>query len=553
MIVTSLLNFFLIIVITGYSYIFKSFINKSDAKLSNLDLLYGIFFLIFISLLLNFIYPLKFFFFLIVTLGFFFFLYCLYKKKIKFNYFYYFPIIFVYIFIIYRHGDNIDSPMYHHQIIKWLYNYKISLGLTNLEIRFGDNSLWFNFLSLFQIKTEKFNSIFTLNIIPFVILTHEIFNTKKSQSYLFLNLSLTFIFFFSFLHPYRNGIILNHLHNPEVDTVAMIFFIMSFYLMLMFLDEKKKDTFYLLLLSASICVLTKISYIGVILFPIFILVSFYKKNYIEIIKSKVVIFVIVIFLFWFLKNFLVSGCFIFPFSLSCFNVNWSVGIDEIDHYSKVVKGFARDTRDRLSYLDFDHTINSFNWIIPWIKDYLLNTALLKISIFIVFCSSFLLIFFKMFTNFLTLNSKNINTHLILIFLLLINLLIWFQAPEIRFGWGTIITINCYLVSTFLFFNIFFEKINPNLYKFISLFFFLLLFSDNLNNLKKDYMMRPYTRNFNYNKIEKIYDLNKMSVYQSRDRMCYDFPEICVNTPKEEYFLSERLGYLIFTKYQKIDK
>ena len=30
-----------------------------------------------------------------------------------------------------------DSPMYHYQIIKWLYNYKITLGLTNLEIRFG--------------------------------------------------------------------------------------------------------------------------------------------------------------------------------------------------------------------------------------------------------------------------------------------------------------------------------------------------------------------------------------------------------------------------------
>ena len=80
MIVTSLFNFFLIMVVTGYSYIFKSFINKSHGKLSNLDLLYGVFFLIFISLLLNFIYPLKIFFFPIIALGFFF-LYCLYKKN----------------------------------------------------------------------------------------------------------------------------------------------------------------------------------------------------------------------------------------------------------------------------------------------------------------------------------------------------------------------------------------------------------------------------------------------------------------------------------------
>ena len=74
--------------------------------------------------------------------------------------------------------ERIDSSMYHHQIIKWIYNYKISLGLTNLEIRFGDNSLWFYFLSLFQFKFKGFNSIHIINIIPFSILTYEI-KTKK--------------------------------------------------------------------------------------------------------------------------------------------------------------------------------------------------------------------------------------------------------------------------------------------------------------------------------------------------------------------------------------
>ena len=92
--------------------------------------------------------------------------------------------------------------------------------------------------------------------------------------------------------------------------------------------RKKRYFLFITIKRINLCG-TKISYIGVILFPIFILVFFYKKNFIEIIKSKVIIFVILIFLFWFLKIFLVSGCFIFPLSLSCFNVNWSVGIDEI--------------------------------------------------------------------------------------------------------------------------------------------------------------------------------------------------------------------------------
>ena len=56
MIISTLFNFFLITVITGYSYIFKSLINKHKEKFNNLDLLYGIFTLLFISLLLNFFF-----------------------------------------------------------------------------------------------------------------------------------------------------------------------------------------------------------------------------------------------------------------------------------------------------------------------------------------------------------------------------------------------------------------------------------------------------------------------------------------------------------------
>ena len=55
--------------------------------------------------------------------------------------------------------------MYHLQIIKWINNEKIIIGLTNLEIRFGSNSLWFYLISLFQFKFNNFNSIYIFNIV----------------------------------------------------------------------------------------------------------------------------------------------------------------------------------------------------------------------------------------------------------------------------------------------------------------------------------------------------------------------------------------------------
>ena len=547
MIISTIFNLSIIMVIVGYSYIFKSFIKSEDSTIYNLDLLYGLFILIFLSLVLNFIQPLKNFFYITILVGFISFIIAFVRKKIKINFIYYLIIIFAFIFIIYSHGDNEDSPMYHLQIIKWLYNYKISFGLTNLEIRFGDSSLWFNFLSLFQYKLKYFNSIHTLNIIPFSIITYEIFKLRKSLSYLFLNLSLSFLFFFSFLHPFRNGIILNHLHNPEVDTVAMIFFFTSFYLMLKFFEEKKREIFNLLILSSSICAVIKISYIGVVLLPIIIFFLFYRNDLNKFLKIKLNIILILFFTLWILKNFLISGCFIFPISFTCFNVDWSSGTSEIDNYSKAVKGFARDTRARLRYLDFEHTIYSFNWFMPWLKDYAFNTALLKISGVLISISVPTLILLNRFSRILVIPSNDRNKIFYTFLILVINLLIWFQAPEIRFGWGTIISINCYLISILLFYSIFFKKINPNIYRYTTLFFLIILLFDNQKNLNIQNLKKPYFRNFNYSQIEKIYDLNGRGIYHSKNRKCYDFSRICVNVHKKKYFYKEKLGYLIFMK------
>ena len=553
MLFSTFFNFFLITIIIGYSYIFKSYLKKKDNQIQNLDLLYGLFILIFLSLILNFFLPLNFYFYPIVIIGFSSFIICVYKKNLKINLFYYLILIFAYIFIIYAHGENVDSPMYHHQIIKWLHNYKISLGLSNLEIRFGDNSLWFNFLSLFKFKFKNFNSIYTLNIIPFSILTYEILKKKKTLSYLFLALSLSFLFFFSYLHPFQNGVILNHLHNPEVDTIGMVFFIFSFYLLLMFFDEKKKEIFYFLVLSSSICFFIKLSYIGVTLFPLLVLILFYKKNLVEILKTKLIFFVILLFIFWIIKNLLVSGCLIFPLNFTCINVVWSPGVDEIETYKNVVKGFARDTRDRLRYNDFNHTIHTFNWFLPWFKDYALNTSLLKISYIIILSTSLFFLIIKRYTKFLNINLNNGKKHLYVLFVIFINFLVWFQAPEIRFGWGTIISLNCYLLSILFFYNIFFKKINPNITKYLTFFFLLILIFDNKKNLNSQNLFNPYLATIDYSKIVKIFDLEDISIYRSTSWKCYDFKEICVNSPKDEYFLEKKFGHLIFTKHKMIEK
>ena len=72
MIFSAAINLYLIVVLTGFSFAFKNFINQKEVEIYNLDILYGFFLLIFSSLFLNFFFPLKYFLFIIIIIGTFF-------------------------------------------------------------------------------------------------------------------------------------------------------------------------------------------------------------------------------------------------------------------------------------------------------------------------------------------------------------------------------------------------------------------------------------------------------------------------------------------------
>lgn len=534
-------------VVSGFSFALKKFLFKKEKEIeiNNIDILYGFFFLIFLSLFLNFFFPLKYFLILIFFIGSYYFYVSLIKKINKINYVLHFIILFCISAIVYRNGDNVDTPMYHLQIIKWLYNEKIVFGLSNLEIRFGSNSLWFSLLSLLQIKFKNFNSIYILNVIPFSIFFYQTLFFQKRLSYIFLCLSLTFILLFSFLHPFMNGVILNHLHNTEVDTVGMVFFILSFYSFLKFFEKKSIENLRILIICSVICMVIKLSYIGVVFLPLIAMYKFYKKNLFALFSEKTNFIVILLIFGWLIKNFIISGCYIFPISFLCFEVSWSPGLEEIQNYSNVVKGFARDTRDRLMYSNFQHTIYSYDWFIPWFKDYALNNAFLKIFFIIIFVSMLALIIMKYFNLFDDFISKKKNDYLIFCIVILPSFIIWFNAPETRFGWGSMISFSCLILSISIYHLKYLKKLSFLIIQNSSIIIIIFLLLDNKSSLSLKNFWNPYIKNIDYSKIIKIGSYNNYEVYRSTNWKCYDYKKICVNTPKKDYRIYKKNGYLFF--------
>ena len=544
MIITIIFNYLILLSIFGYAFIFKKIVKKNlFYSVNNIDFFYGLFILVLLSLFINFFAPLKFFSIPVVTIGLFLFIY---GKKIKIyniNFIFYFILIPIISFFSYFNGSNVDSPMYHLQVLKWIGEQKISLGLINLEIRLGMNSSWHSFLALMDISFKTWSAKYYIsNILIAVITVQVILQKTVSLSNLFLFLSVCYLTLFSYLHPFNNGIILNHLGNPEVDIAAMVLFFFSIYLFLKLIEKNfvSKELTNLLSVVIFLSISTKLSNIALVLIPLYI---FFKHKQYFFLNSTHYIILLASCL-WTARSFLISGCFLFPIKFTCFSTPWHESVDKIEYYSKIIMGFARDTRLRDKYTNFDYVIDSNQWILPWFQDYFLNTLLLKISTSLLLLSIFLAILF-LFLNksFYIHNIIKKNVIFILIYFI-ITVLIWFQAPEIRFGWGWIIAFPCLIISGLIFHLPHIKNIKQFYFSSIVAGLFILLVSKHLEKFQVQHLILN-KKIYSYENIIKIGNYNNVEFYQSTNSQCLDFIKVCVNQPKKRYSVVSKFHYKIY--------
>ncbi len=513
------------IIIYGYSGFFKAVFLNDTGAIIPIDFIYGVLFLSFLSIFLNFFIPLANVSHLLFFVGIILFIYFFLKKKFSINYLALILILFFFIFISSNNNLVYDSKLYHLQTIKYNYQFKTILGLSNIEPRLGMNSIWHSFLSIFNISIAGYNPIYFINIVIYSFFVNSIFQEKKiSKNHsLYLIISLLYIFTYSLFHPYKNGTILNNIGSPEVDTISMIFFIITVSLFLDVDAFKKKNVVNLLLAFIFLSITTKIS--NILLFVIVIFILIYKFKLKKNFFSKYYFFLSVTSIVWILKSFLLSGCLIFPIRQTCFNLKWSLGQENVEGYKNIISAFNRGIFTKQEWSNFDFTINSFDWFLPWFKHYFLNTELLTISFIIVlFLLTFnILLIFKNYFSKKNINFK-INEFYILI-ILIFSLYLWLNAPEIRLGYGPII-------STTVFF-IFITLRNLNLVSlviktcqlFVVIFICLLIY-DNRNNLKY-FNENPFDRRFNYEGIKMIYASNSYRVFRPIDgSFCNFFKEFC---------------------------
>ena len=551
------LSCFTLVSIFGYSLIVKYYYQeyKSFIVIRNIDFFYGFVFIIFLSIFLNFFFPLKYFTLPIIFIGIAVYLFGLKNKNYDINFIFYFIIIFFITFISYYGKNNVDSPMYHLQIVKWLSLYKINFGIGNLEVRLGNNSSWHSFVGLMSFAYEKFSMKHYLSSILLSFTLYEALRFKKEYklSDLFIYIVVCYLFFYSYLHPFKYGVILNHLGNAERDLASMFLYFSTIYLFLKIFEESKyeKNKFNLInlfLISVFICITTRITTVPVLLLAFYVLYK--NKNY--KIFNYGNIFIFFTGLFWMLRSFILSGCLVFPIKQTCLQTTWSTNPNIIENYVTEAMRYSRTlpNLDRVGDLQF--TLNSYDWFVPWFKNYFLETAIFQINLIIIISIIILIslnfLFKKLKSSFFKINKFENIIFLTFTF----HFLFWMMAPEVRYAWGLHIAIPSFFMAIYFKNNLFtlIKKLNHRILLINFSIIFLLFFSISLSFFKiKDFIHTP-SRQFDFSKIEKIGVFNEIEIYFMKmtmfnDGTCADFEKVCVYNKNKNFSVIKKLSYTFF--------
>ncbi len=374
-----------------------------------------------------------------------------------------------------------DFPYYHFPYTNYLTKTDLIVGIGNYDPSWRSPSSIFYFNSLFYLPLIKFYLyhigallIMGFSLTSIFIRGYQRYKLRKFDHVFFFQLlSFTYILVFFY-----------RLSEHGTDKSAQILsFILILEILLLLIKDQDFETFSMkTFLIGGLAISLKVFYLILLVLLIPVIYFMYKeKKYLyfkQLIKNKFLYLSTFFLILTFTINFLNSGCFIYPLSITCFeSFSWSVPIDEIErmkiHYENWSKAGATPN---FRVIDYESYISNFNWLNGWVdryffnkvSDYLLGLLLLSIIFFITFYSrkkkrykkknllllylSIFILFFEWFYNHPSLRYGGYYIIAILIFIPISIILSTFQSNG-RIFLRKIILILFLTTSIFLYRNI----------------------------------------------------------------------------------------------------
>lgn len=439
------------------------------------------------------------------------------KKNIKFIFI---ITILTFFLILYSDVNRPDAYLYHLPYTAILNINEVIIGLNNINFRYGLISILqytsaINVNFLFKYEGILIPSASIISLIAYF------FYDKLKQSYITKKINLQSIFSLSiFIYIIYKVIRYSEFGNDALPAL-MTFFLIS---KILERDYIKKNLLFIYLLCVFIF-LNKTTMIFLFLIPvlIFFLYNNFKsiREYFKIIFSLPTFIIII----WLFKNFLISGCLVYPLHYTCINTNWS-NIQETKKVSIEAEAWSKawpENKKKINFIEFN---KNFNWIEAWSEKHLLH--IIKIIAPFILCLLLILI-----ASFKKTPKKKFGEFRFIIPLCVTfigTMAFFIKFPLYRYGYGYIISLICLLFTIFISTNLNEEKF-LKIIKIILIVSPLIFFGKQVTriveNIERENIWPTFKKNLdNYDdNFVKILDKKELIIYKN-SQYCYYSNKIC---------------------------
>lgn len=335
-----------------------------------------------------------------------------------------YPVIILYGFFNSLYAPLVyDSGLYHIQAIEWIERYAVIPGLANLHDRFGFNPNIFILFAATSFDDILNQDAYPINFTLFLLFTAWLLNRINKEFKLK-----------NYIYGFSNIVILiiliNNLHLLSSPTPDLICIVIPLFIFLRYLEINRQNEnnpimkYYPIIVMSLYIITVKLSTLPIlILIPIIIFQYRKKLNLKEL--FPIIIFTFLIIVPWMIRNLIISGWLIFPFSgIDLFTFDWKVPSKDVNSLKEAISGWGRNPGQ-----NFRETANLSlsKWFPLW---WTAQSDFKRVIFVILSFSPILVIIF----NYLT-NKRNVNKSFLIVYLVsYLGFLFWFfTAPDWRFG------------------------------------------------------------------------------------------------------------------------
>lgn len=429
-----------------------------------------------------------------------------------------------------------DSGLYHIQSIKWIQEYSVVPGLANLHGRFGFNPNIFTIFALTSLKEIFKQEIFSVNFVIYSILVlhsiNRIYKILKQEG--FTNSFL--------LHSIVLFLILEQFMSLSSPTPDLISIVLPLYILTNLPKNENGihsklnlENYFSSIILSVYTISVKLATIPLCIL-ILLLIIRYKFD-----GKKLLIVISIIFLIllpWLIRNVILSGYLIYPFSaIDIFNFDWKVPLNAVVSEKLSITGWARNPGE--GYKEAAQ-MKFWEWFPIWWNTI---SKLNRLFIVISFLSPIFIFIYSLFKKI----KIDFQTFAIL-FTSWIGVIFWILlAPDIRFGKAFL---GVSAISPLLYFNFkinFFPiKISKTSKQIILVFIFIIvsvfLINRRTYNRCKNFIrensaffVRPKKIEIPQNLEFKKIQMNNLEIFiPAEGDRCYDYEIPCM--PYKNYSL-----------------